>query len=115
MAAMNEEDFRELLDGIKEVGMTENGTMQPNREFAIEGQFTPHLTNEKTFAICLSSEDEALIPLKIYQVTLQPRHNTCTVKDENNETTACPIDWFLPIEFPSRIERLIQETELALA
>ncbi len=115
MAAMNENNFNELLESIKEVGLMEAGTLSPNREFVIEKYTMADSPNVKTFAICLSSQDEDLIPLKIYHVVLQPRHKTCTVKDENDETTVCPMEWFLPIEFPSKIERLIQETELALA
>ena len=112
---MNENNFNELLESVKEIGLIEAGKSAPTREFVIEKRLTTDSSNVKTFAICLSSKDENLIPLKIYHAVLQPRHKTCTVKDENNETTVCPIEWFLPIEFPSTIEKLLEETEMALA
>lgn len=112
---MNKDNFDKLLESVKEVGLIENGELSSSREFVVEKRFTVDSPNVNTFAICLSSQDEDLIPLKIYHVVLQPRHKTCTVKDENNETTVYPIDWFLPVEFSSNIERLIKEAELALA
>lgn len=115
MAAMNAENFNELLESVKEVGLMEKGELAPSREFAVERNLTENAANIKTFAICLSKEDEELIPLKIYHAVFHPRHKTCTVKDENNETLVCPIEWFLPIEFPKTVERLLEETELALA
>lgn len=115
MAAMNQENFNELLESVREIGLMENGELKPSREFAVEKKLGEDAANVKTFAICLSNEDEELIPLKIYQVVLSPRHETCTVKDESNETLVCPTNWFLPIEFSKNVEQLLEETELALA
>src|SRR5437762_3002898 len=103
MAPMNEKDFSELLESVKEVGMLERGLVTVSREFVVEKKLAAGSRNVKTFAICLSAEDEDLIPFKIYHVLLQPELKTCTVTDENQETTVCPIDWFLPIEFPARV------------
>ena len=115
MAAMKEKDFEELLESVKEIGLMEKGEIAPSREFVVERKPAADSSNLKTFAICLSSKDEELIRLKIYQVIMQPRHKTCTVVDERDETTVCPIEWFLPVEFPSNVERLLEETETALA
>lgn len=115
MAEMNETDFNELLENVKEVGMMEKGEISPGREFVVERKSTAKEKNLETFAICLSNEDEELIPLKIYHVVLQPQHKTCTVRDETGETLVCPIEWFLPVEFPKNVEKLLEETELALA
>lgn len=112
---MNEKKFNELLESVKEVGLIETGKSAPSREFVIEKITTLDSSNVKTFAICLSRADEELIPLKIYHVVLQPQQKTCTVKDENNETTVCPIEWFLPVEFSTSIEKLLEETEMTLA
>ncbi len=111
---MKAKDFDELLESVKEVGLMEKGAIAPSREFVVERKLKADSSNLKTFAICLSGEDEELIPLKIYQVVFQPRHKTCTVKDESNETLVCPIEWFLPVEFPSNVQRLLEQTELAL-
>ena len=115
MAEMNEKDFNELLESVKEVGLMERGEIAPSREFVIEKKLQADKLNVETFAICISREDEELIPLKIYHVVLQPKHQTCTVKDESGETLICPIEWFLPVEFPKNVEKLLEETELALA
>lgn len=111
---MNKQDFNELLESVKEVGLMERGEIAPRREFVIERKLQANKSME-TFAICLSNEDEELIPLKIYHVVLQSQHQTCTVKDESGETLVCPIEWFLPVEFPKNVEKLLEETELALA
>ena len=115
MIAMNTENFNELLESVKEVGLMESGEIAPSREFVVERELQNNTSSVKTFAICLSRKDEKLIPLKIYQVILQPQHQTCTLKDEADETTVCPIEWFLPVEFPSNVEQLLEQTELALA
>ncbi len=112
---MNEKDFNELMESVKEVGLMERGEAAPSREFVIEKKLAADSPNVETFAICLTREDEELIPLKIYRVVLQPRHQTCTVKGETDETTVCPMDWFLPVEFPANVERLLETAEMALA
>jgi hypothetical protein len=93
----------------------ERGEIAPRREFVVERKSRANKSNIETFAICLSNEDEELIPLKIYHVVLQPKYQTCTVRDEKGETLVCPIEWFLPVEFPKNVEKLLEETELALA
>ncbi|MGH9947807.1 MAG: hypothetical protein ACRD6X_11455 [Pyrinomonadaceae bacterium] len=115
MAGMKEKHFKELLESVKEVGLMEKGEVEPAREFLIKRQLPGNFSSLNTFAICLSADDEELIPLKIYHVIIQPKHKTCTVKDESGETVVCPIKWFLPIEFPAKIEKLLEKTELAMA
>ena len=112
---MNEKDFDELLESIKEVGLMEKGEIGASREFVVKNEFPKNASNVKSFAICLTIEDEELIPMKIYSVILHPHLKTCTVKDETGETLACPIEWFLPIKFPENISKTLEKTELALA
>ena len=107
---MNKKDFDELLDSIKEVGLMEKGKLAPSREFKIENQ-AKKTSALKAFAICLTTEDEELILMKIYSVLLHPHLKTCTVKDETNETLVCPIEWFLPVEFTKNIARVLEEIE----
>jgi hypothetical protein len=111
MAEMNEKNFNELLESVKEAGLIETSEIAPSREFVLERNLQANKSNIETFAICLSGEDEQIIPLKIYRVVLQPKHRTCTVTDENGETLVCPIEWFLPVEFPENIEKLLTEAE----
>lgn len=111
---MKEQDFNELLESVKEVGLMERGELAPSREFIIEKNLQNSPSNTKAYAICISNEDEELIPLKIYRVILHPHLQTCTVRDENNETVVCPISWFLPVEFTENIEKTIEKAVLAL-
>jgi hypothetical protein len=115
MASMSKNKFNELLQSVKEAGMMESGDLLPEREFVIEKKMRTDSPSVRAFAVCLTDEDESLIPMKIYHVTVQPKLKTCTVKDENGETVVCPAEWFLPIEFPTKIERLLETKELALA
>ncbi|CAN5577984.1 hypothetical protein BH20ACI4_BH20ACI4_08770 [soil metagenome] len=112
---MNEKDFEELLESIKETGLVEKGEIAASREFVIENKLPQNSSNISSFAICLTGEDDELIPLKIYKVIFHPQLKTCTVKDENGETLACPIEWFLPVRFPENISKTLEQTELALA
>lgn len=115
MAEMKEKDFEELLESVKEVGLMEKGELTPSREFVIEKKMPKNSSGVKTFAICISTDDEELIPLKIYSVVLHSHLKTCTVKDETGETLACPIEWFLPVEFPKNVAQVLEKAELALA
>ena len=108
-------DFNELLESVKEVGLMKEEKLTPSREFVIERKLKNNSSDIKAYAICLSNEDEELIPLKIYTVVFHPHLNACTVKDENHETVVCPIDWFLPVEFTKKIEQKLAKVELALA
>jgi hypothetical protein len=112
---MNKNDFDQLLDSIKEVGLMEKGELLPSREFVIENKLPKNRENFSSFAICLTNEDDELIPMKIYKVIFHPSLQTCTVKDEAGETLACPMEWFLPIVFPENISTTLEKTELALA
>lgn len=112
---MNEKDFKDLLESVKEVGLIEKGEIVPSREFVIERKLQTNSSNVKTFAICISTEDEELIPMKIYSVILHPHLKACTVKDETGETSICPADWFLPVEFSEGVEKVLEKADLALA
>ncbi|MGI8788537.1 MAG: hypothetical protein ACR2HG_12340 [Pyrinomonadaceae bacterium] len=110
---MNKKDFKDLLESVKEVGLMEKGKLEPSREYRIENESNKN-SAAKAFAICLTTEDEELILMKIYSVILHPHLKTCTVKDENNETLVCPIERFLPVEFTKNIERVLEKAESEL-
>ena len=112
---MNEKDFKDLLESVKEVGLMEKGEAAPSRAFVIEKELQNNSSNLKTYAICISTEDEELIPMKIYNVILHPHLKNCTVKDETGESLVCPIEWFLPVEFSKNVEQVLEKAELALA
>ena len=105
----------ELLESVKEVSLMEKSEVFPSREFVIENRLPKKQANISSFAICLTNEDDDLIPMKIYKVIFHPHLETCTVKDEKGETLACPMEWFLPIAFPENIEHTLEKTEMALA
>ncbi len=111
---MNENDFEELLGSVKEVGLMQNGELEPSREFVREIDSHDKPQNQKVHAICITNEEDELIPLKVYSIVLHAQQQVCTVKDENNETLVCPLNWFLPVEFSENVERTLEKLELAL-
>jgi hypothetical protein len=106
MAEMNEKDFNELKESVVEVGLMMRGEIEPSREFVREKKLSP-IKQTESWAICLSNEDDELVPMKIYKVSFQKHLKICTVKDELNETLVCPIDWFMPIELPTKINQAL--------
>lgn len=112
---MNEKDFDELFESIKEVGLMEKGKIGASREFVVENELPKDTENVNSFAICLTNEDEELVLMKIYKVVFHTHLKICTVKDERGETLACPMEWFLPVKFPEKITKTLEKTELALA
>lgn len=110
---MNEKDFNELKQSIVEVGLMMRGELEPSREFLIEeNRINKNRSEFESWAICVTNEDDELIPMKIYKVVFHTHLNTCTVIDEANETLACPSDWFLPISFPSKIKKVLDNVEI---
>jgi hypothetical protein len=51
--------------------------------------------SETAWAICITSKEKSLIPLKLYQVEVFSESNEIEVVDEKAEKIACPKDYFL--------------------
>jgi len=107
---MNKKDFQSLLKGTKELGQMLRGEIPPAREFIYEVN-TAKLENESgpVWAICISDKDDALIPLKMYEVRPFPDGNYVHVRDEEGEAFICPKDWFIFISLPKEVEDALKK------
>jgi hypothetical protein len=68
----------------------------------------------RSFAVCVRNEghEESLELRKIYEIIEDPAaapHALIRVIDEEEEDYLYPRDWFLPIELPQNIEKVILE------
>ncbi len=99
---MNEKDFNELKQSVVEVGLMMRGELAPDREFKLKKN-KKKSENFETWAICVSREDDELVPLKLYQIEVYPHLSKVAVKDESGETLVCPQDYFLPVKFKEKV------------
>lgn len=105
---MIEKDFNELKQSIIDVGLMMRGKLEPSREFVIEKKRKKEESEIENWAICIANEDDELIPMKIYKVIFRPHLETVKVIDESGETLICPQSWFLPISFPSKVKKVLE-------
>ena len=73
-----------------------------------------NMAEQKHFAVCVRNEEyEASLELrKIYEVledSAAAKHQMIRVIDEEGEDYLYPTSWFLPIELPQNVERVILE------
>jgi hypothetical protein len=93
---MKEKDFDELKQSVVEVGLMMRGELEPSREFKLK-------KDKQTWAICVSHEDDELVPLKLYRIEVYPSLSKVAVKDESGETLICPQSFFLPVKFEEEV------------
>ncbi len=112
MADMNEKNFNELKQSIIDAGLMMHGELQPSREFVFEKKSGKDVSEIENWAICVADEDDELIPLKIYKVVFRPHLETVKVTDESGETLICPQSWFLPISFPPKVKKVLDNVKM---
>ncbi len=99
---MKEQDFNSLKQSVVEVGLIMRGELEPEREFKLKKD-RQKAGKIETWAICVSREDNELVPLKLYRVEVYPHLSKASVTDESGETLVCPQDYFLPVKFEEEI------------
>lgn len=105
---MSKERFEHLQQSIIEAGQILRGEREPSREFTYEIELPQSLTDlETAWAICITEEEDALIPLKLYEIRLS-KTRYVSIVDEEGEKLVCPADWFIPV-------RLSPEVRMAVA
>lgn len=52
---------------------------------------------EKIWAVCVTNEDENLIPNKLYKIIISSNLNKVKAKNEKGETEFYPKKWFAPL------------------
>ncbi|MGH9846058.1 MAG: hypothetical protein ACREEM_45740 [Blastocatellia bacterium] len=106
---MSKERFERLRHSIIEAGQVLRGEIEPSREFAYEVEATHLRKNTATeWAICLTDEDDALIPLKLYEIKFS-KTGYVSVTDEEGERTICLADWFIPVRLAPEVKQLVAE------
>ena len=95
---MKKKDFDNLKQSVIETGLMMRGKLKPSREFTRQKDRKNAETFE-TWAICITNEDEELVPLKLYKIEVYPHLSKVAVTDEEGETLVCPQDYFLPVKF----------------
>lgn len=99
---MKEKDFNDLKQSVVEVGLMMRGELKPSREFNLKKD-KKKAQKFETWAICVSREDDELVPLKLYQIEVYPNLSKVSVTDESGETLVCPQDYFLPVKFEEKV------------
>ena len=88
-----------------EAGQVKRGERQPARESVY--QVTTRRTPAKMLAVCVATDDPALlIPRKIYEVIVVD-DKYARVIDETGEAAVYPADCFLPLSLTKKVERAL--------
>lgn len=108
------DNFKDLLDSIREAGQILRGEQKAAREFVVEVPSAQART-QSGYALCVRTDDPALlIPHKIYQAGFS-QSGLVRVVDEAGEATLYPEEFFLAVVFPKEVEQLLaQPSQLAL-
>lgn len=111
---MTPDNFKNLLDSIREAGQTLRGERKAAREFVVEVPLAQSRT-QSGYALCVRTDDPTLlIPHKIYQAQFS-QSGLVRVVDEAGEATLYPEDFFLAVAFPKEVEQVLaQPLHLAL-
>lgn len=109
---MKRENFERLKESIIEAGRIKRGEILPSREFTYEVDSSEIKPANETWAVCIETDDdELLIPGKIYLV--QQLTGGFWVRDEDDEATLCPQEFFMPIKIPQRITKRLENLKQA--
>lgn len=93
---MSSENFERLKESIIEAGQVLRGECEPSRVFTRQAPTAPTTETLTEWAVCVTTEDDALIPLKLYEIR-RSASGRVWVRDEAGETLICPAEWFLPL------------------
>ncbi len=108
---MKKEDFEGLLESVREGGEILRGEREPARESFIEVDNS--LPKDEGYAFCVKTDDpKLLVPCKIYRARFSSRGRV-GITDEEGERAVYPSDFFIRIEVPSKVEKILvkyQET-----
>ena len=105
---MNETNFSELLQGVREAKQILRGEKKAAREFVVE--VPPTTAQAQThYALCVQTDDPALlVPRKVYTATYS-QAGLVRITDEAGETAIYPQEFFLPIAFPKEVEQVLEQ------
>ncbi len=106
---MSKERFERLRQSIIEAGQVLRGEGEPSREFIYEVEASQSANaSETVWAICMSDEDDALIPLKLYEIKFS-KTSYVSVVDEEGEKLLCPASWFVAVSLAPEVRERVAE------
>ena len=103
---MSEEIFNNLSDSLNEAGEILRGETKEFRQFSRTRPLAKKSSN--LLAVCAVSDDDDLIPGKLYRVQALPSGNF-SLKDEIGETVICDASDFIVVEFQPAVEKRIRK------
>lgn len=106
---MSKERFERLRESVIEAGQVMRGNRQPSREITYEVEPSGRGKFRQTeWAICLTSDEDALVPLKLYRVKFS-RTGHVSVVDDEGERLVCPARWFLRVRLAPEVKQQVAE------
>ena len=109
---MSTGNFERLKESIIEAGQVLRGECEPSRVFT--RRVTDGLRSEPQpeWAVCVTTDDDALIPLKLYEIR-RSAGGRVWVRDEAGETVICPEEWFMPMALTPAVRQAVASLTLA--
>lgn len=106
---MSKERFERLRESVIEAGQVMRGNRQPSREFTYEVELSGSGKGRQTeWAICMTSDEDALVPLKLYRIRFSSTGHVSVV-DEEGERLVCPSTWFLRVRLAPEVKQQVAE------
>lgn len=106
---MSKERFERLRESVIEAGQVLRGERKPSREFTYQIEVSPRGKGSSTeWAICVTTDEDALIPLKLYRIKYS-KTGYVSVVDEEGEKLVCPATWFVPARLAPEVRQQVAE------
>ena len=64
---------------------------------------------EIAWAVCVTTENKELIPLKLYKVEFYPQLSKAKLVDKNGGAIFYPQEWFLPVKFAKNVKSVLEK------
>ena len=85
------------------------GERKPSREFTYQIEVSQRGKGARNeWAICVTSDEDALIPLKLYRIKCS-KTGYVSVVDEEGEKLVCPASWFAPVRIAPELRQQVAE------
>lgn len=66
-------------------------------------------SKQNAWAVCVTSEDKNLVPLKLYKVEIFPQLSKAKVINKNGQAQFYPQEWFLPVKFAKNVKSVLEQ------
>lgn len=106
---MSKDRFERLRESVIEAGQVMRGERKPSREFTYQIELSQRGKGaQPEWAICVTSHEAALIPLKLYRIKYS-KTGYVSVVDEEGEKLVCPSSWFVPARLAPEVKQQVAE------